>query len=45
MKNTATNNNANNFADFSLLSILLSRPVRIAVILAVMTAISYLIGR
>ena len=46
MKKTAMNNqNANNFADFSLLSILLSRPVRIIAILAVMTLITYLIGR
>ncbi|MBR4362589.1 MAG: hypothetical protein IKP42_07615 [Ruminococcus sp.] len=46
MKNSAANNqNANSFADFSLLSILLSRPVRIIAILAVTTMATYLLGR
>ena len=46
MKKTAMNNqNANNFADFSLLSILLSRPVRIGAILIIMMLITYLLGR
>ena len=46
MKNSSANNqNANSFADFSLLSILLSRPVRIIAILAVTTMATYLLGR
>ena len=46
MKNPSANNqNANSFADFSLLSILLSRPVRIIAILSVTTMATYLLGR
>ncbi len=39
------NYDSNSFTDFSLLGILLSKPVRIIVMLAVLAVITYFLGR